>query len=140
MRKKLQKNDKLYVLLYSQHFEKQWISLLLQTSQNDMSFKNTDMEITQKNAHKKDSWHSYDIRRSVAHNYNKNLCEKNYEKKKKFDKNKYRCNCNCKISQNDKYILLQDMHYAIQYTTLSITYFGICTTRMWYNILHCQLK
>jgi hypothetical protein len=60
--------------------------LLLQTSQNDMSFKNTDMEITQKNAHKKDSWHSYDIRRSVAHNYNKNLCEKNYEKKKNLTK------------------------------------------------------
>jgi hypothetical protein len=36
MRKKLQKNDKLYVLLYSQHFEKQWISLLLQTSQDDV--------------------------------------------------------------------------------------------------------
>ena len=54
--------------------------MLLQTSQNDMSFKNTDMEIT-KNAHKKDSWHICDIRRSVAHNYNKHLCEKNYEKK-----------------------------------------------------------
>ena len=69
-----------------------------------MSFKNTDMEITtvfswkqqlyqkvwhKKNAHKKDTWHSCDIRRRVAHNYDKNLCEKNYEKKLIWQKQIY---------------------------------------------------
>ena len=55
----------------------------------------------------------------LSHTTMTKICEKNYGKKQS-DKNKYRYNCNCKISQNDKNILLQDMHYAIQYTTLSI--------------------
>ena len=92
--------------------------MLLQTSQNDMSFKNTDMEITQKNAHKKDSWHSCDIRRSVAH-YNKNLCEKNYEKKKNLTKT------------NIGTIVIAKFH-----NMTNISYFRICT--MQYNILHFQ--
>jgi hypothetical protein len=93
--------------------------LLLQTSQNDMSFKNTDMEITQKNVHKKDSWHSCDIRRSVAHNYNKNLCEKNYEKKKNLTKT------------NIGTIVIAKFHKMTK-----ISYYRICTMR--YNILHFQ--
>ena len=92
--------------------------MLLQTSQNDMSFKYTDMEIT-KNAHKKVSWHSCDIRRSVAHNYNKNLCEKHYEKKKYMTKT------------NKGTIVIAKFHKMT-----NISYFRICT--MQYNILHFQ--
>ena len=54
----------------------------------------------------------------LSHTTMTKICEKN------SDKNKYRYNCNCKISQNDKNILLQDIHHSILhvhvYTTLSI--------------------
>ena len=115
--------------------------MLLQTSQNDVTLKNIDMEIT-KNAHKKDSWHICDIRRSVAHNYNKNLCEKHYEKKKYMTKTNKgtiviaKFHTKWQIFPTSGYALCntiyytfnhlhQDMHYtyAIQYTTLSITYY-----------------
>ena len=38
----------------------------------------------------------------------------------KCDKNKNMYKCNWKISQNDKNILVQDIHHSILYTTLSI--------------------
>jgi len=44
----------------------------------------------------------------------------NFRKKNKSDKNKYMYNCNCKISHNDKNFLVQDIHYTILYTTLTI--------------------
>ena len=65
-----------------------------------MSFKNTDMEIT-KSAHKKDSRHRCDIRRSVAHNQDTNICERSL-RENKSDKYKYVYNFNCIISQNVK--------------------------------------
>ena len=43
---------------------------------------------SQKNTHKRDSWHSCDIRRSIAHNYDNNLCEKIYGGKM-WQKQKY---------------------------------------------------